>query len=212
MAIKFLRVGGQSCICANRIFVHEEIADQFIAAFVERVNQLKLGEVFEQGMQIGPLINERALEKVNFLVEDSRERGVKVATGGKRLTAVNLENGYFYAPTVLLDVEDNMPICTEEIFGTVAPILTFKTEEEVIQRANKSNYGLASYLFTSNLGRILRVSESLEYGLVGINDVGGYTHEVPFGGFKESGIGREGGRRGIEEYMEEKTIVVNLNA
>lgn len=212
VAIKFLRVGGQSCICANRIFVHESIADQFTTAFVERVNQLKLGEGFEEGMQIGPLINQRALEKVNFLVNDSRERGVKVATGGKRLTAGNLANGYFYAPTVLLDVEDNMPICTEEIFGPVAPILTFKTEEEVVQRANYSDYGLASYLFTANLGRILRVSESLEYGLVGINDVGGYTHEVPFGGFKESGIGREGGRRGIEEYMEEKTIVVNLNA
>ena len=212
VAIKFLRVGGQSCICANRIFVQKAIAPQFIEAFVERVTQLKVGHGFEPDMQIGPLINKRALDKVSYLVQDSRERGVKVATGGKRLTSGNLADGYFYAPTVLLDVEDSMPICSEEIFGPLAPILTFTTEDEVMARANHTRYGLASYLFTQNMGRILRLSESLDYGLVGINDVGGYTHEVPFGGFKESGIGREGGRRGIEEYMEEKTIVVNLNS
>ncbi|HBL61075.1 MAG TPA: succinate-semialdehyde dehydrogenase (NADP(+)) [Cyanobacteria bacterium UBA8803] len=211
VAIKFLRVGGQSCICANRIFVQDTIADQFTTAFLERVNQLKVGQGFEPGMHIGPLINEKALNKVSYLVEDARERGAKVVMGGQRLTDGNFANGYFYPPTVLLNVEDSMPICREEIFGPVAPILTFSTEEEVIERANHSQYGLASYLFTRNLVRILRLSDSLDYGLVGVNDVGGYTHEVPFGGFKESGIGREGGRRGIEEYMEEKTIVINLN-
>ncbi len=212
VAIKFLRVGGQSCICANRIFLQNTIAEQFIAAFVERVNRLKVGNGFEPGIQIGPLINKKALEKVSYLVDDARDQGAKVIAGGQRLSDGNLARGYFYQPTVVLGVEDTMPICTEEIFGPVASILTFTAEEEVIKRANNTRYGLASYLFTKNMGRILRLSESLQYGLVGINDVGGYTHEVPFGGFKESGIGRKGGKGGIEEYLEEKTIVINLNS
>jgi acyl-CoA reductase-like NAD-dependent aldehyde dehydrogenase len=131
VAIKFLRVGSQSSICANRIFVQKAIAPQFTKAFVERIKLLKVGHGFEQDMQIGPFINKRALDKVSYLVEDSRERGVKVATGGKRLSSGNLADGYFYAPTVLLDVEDSMPICTEEIFGPVALILTFTTEIEL---------------------------------------------------------------------------------
>lgn len=120
--------------------------------------------------------------------------------------------GYFYALTVLLSVKDPWPVCQEEIFGPVALILTFRTEEELIQRANDTIFGLASYLYTRNLGRVVRVAEALEYGLVGVNDAAGYTHEIPFGGFKESGLGREGGKEGLEEYMEVKSVVVNVPA
>lgn len=212
IGIKFLRVGGQSCICANRIFVQDKIAEQFTAAFVERAKQLVVGDGFESGVQIGPLIGQNALDKISYLVDDARSLGAKVIIGGQRLSESKFANGYFYPPTVVVGVEDSMAICKEEIFGPVASILPFSTEEEVIERANDTRYGLASYIFTSNMGRIIRLSESLEFGLVGVNDVGGYTHEVPFGGFKESGIGREGGIKGIEEYMEEKTVVLNINS
>lgn len=130
--------------------------------------------------------------------------------GGGPLTEGPLAKGYFYAPTVLTKVEDHWPVCQEEIFGPVAPIMTFRTEKEVIERANDTVFGLASYLYTRDLGRVVRVGEALEYGLVGVNDAAGYTHEIPFGGFKESGLGREGGQEGLREYMEVKSLVVNL--
>ena len=133
-----------------------------------------------------------------------------MAAGGHPLKEGRLARGYFYAPTVLLGVSDRMAVCREEIFGPVAPVLTFRTEGELIERANDTGYGLAAYLYTRDLGRVVRVSEALEYGLVGVNDAAGYTHEVPFGGFKESGLGREGGREGILEYMEVKSVVVGF--
>ncbi len=210
IAIKYLRVGGQSCICANRLYVQESIAERFIVAFVDKVKTLKSGPGFESGMQVGPLINEQARQKVHSLVEDAVSRGAEVALGAGYLTDGVYAKGSFYAPTVLLKVKDRWPICQEEIFGPVAPILTFRTEEEVIERANDTNFGLASYLYTRDLGRVVRLSEALDYGLVGVNDAAGYTHEIPFGGFKESGLGREGGKQGLEEYMEVKSIVVNL--
>ncbi|MBI3080620.1 MAG: aldehyde dehydrogenase family protein, partial [candidate division NC10 bacterium] len=197
-------------ICANRLYRQETSADRFIPAFVEKVKALKVGPGFEPGMQVGPLINEEGRKKVHGLVEDAVARGATVLAGGGPLKEGPLAKGYFYAPTVLTNVKDQWPVCQEEIFGPVAPILTFKTEEELIQRANNTIFGLASYLYTRDLGRVLRVAEGLEYGLVGVNDSGGYTHEVPFGGFKESGLGREGGREGLEEYMELKSIVVNV--
>ena len=210
IAIKYLRVGGQSCICANRIYVHENIADRFIPAFIEKAKHLKVGSGFGPGMQVGPLINERAREKVHALVEDAVSRGAKVALGACALKDASRAGGSFYAPTVLLNVKDSWPICQEEIFGPVAPILTFKSETEAIARANDTTYGLAGYLYTRDMGRVIRVAEALEYGLVGVNDAAGYTHEIPFGGFKESGLGREGGKEGLEAYMETKSIVVNL--
>jgi len=208
--IKFMRVGGQSCICANRIYVQEGIAPKFIPAFVERVKAIKVGEGFQPGVEVGPLINEETLNKVDSLVQDAVAKGARVAIGGGRLTEGMFAKGYFYAPTVLLDVREEMPVCTEEIFGPVAPVLTFHTEEELIARANDTTYGLASYFYSNDYARIVRVSEALEYGLVGVNDAAGYTHEIPFGGYKESGIGREGGQEGMNEYMEVKSIVVNL--
>jgi succinate-semialdehyde dehydrogenase/glutarate-semialdehyde dehydrogenase len=210
VAMKFLRVGGQSCICANRIYVQDTIASRFIPAFVEKTKALKVGPGFEPGMQVGPLINEEARKNMQHFVEDAVSRGAKVLTGGKPYTKPPLDKGFFFEPTVLVDVKDNMPVCVEEIFGPIAPILTFRTEEEVIRRANETTYGLASYFYSRDVARIVRVSEALEAGLVGVNDAAGYTHEIPFGGFKESGLGREGGKEGLEEYMEVKSIVVNL--
>ena len=210
VAIKYLRVGGQSCICANRIYVQDSIADRFTSAFVDRVKTLRVGPGFEAGAEVGPLINEETRKKVHALVEDAVGRGARVVVGGHPIKDGPLASGFFYAPTVLLDVTDEMPVCREEIFGPVAPVATFRTEDEVIRRANDTTFGLASYFYSRDLGRVIRVAEKLEYGLVGVNDAGGYTHEIPFGGFKESGLGREGGHQGIEEYTEVKSVVVNL--
>jgi succinate-semialdehyde dehydrogenase/glutarate-semialdehyde dehydrogenase len=210
VAIKFLRVGGQSCICANRIYVQKGIADRFIPAFTDAVKRLVVAPGFTAGAQVGPLINEETRQKVHGLVEDAVRRGARPATGGHPLTEGALGQGFFYAPTVLLGVSDDMPVCQEEIFGPVAPVLTFDKEEEVVRRANNTTFGLAAYFYARDMARIIRVSEALEYGLVGVNDAAGYTHEIPFGGFKESGLGREGGHQGIEEYTEVKSVAVAL--
>ncbi len=210
VAMKFLRVAGQSCICANRIYIQRTIADRFVLAFVDAVKGLKVAPGFEAGAQLGPLINEETRAKVHGLVEDAVKRGARLVTGGHYLTGERYAKGFFYAPAVLLDVTDDMPIAQEEIFGPAAPILTFDTEEEVIRRANATTFGLAAYFYTRDATRLVRVAEQLEYGLVGANDAAGYTHEIPFGGFKESGLGREGGHEGIEEYTEVKSVVVNL--
>jgi succinate-semialdehyde dehydrogenase / glutarate-semialdehyde dehydrogenase len=209
-AIKFMRVAGQSCICANRIYVQESIAARFIPAFIERVRAITVGDGFQAGVEVGPLINEATLHKVERLVQDAVAQGAQVAVGGQRLRTGALSQGWFYAPTVLLDVRDEMPVCQEEIFGPVAPVLTFRTEAELIARANATTFGLASYVYTQDYARIIRLAEALEYGLVGVNDATGYTHEMPFGGFKESGLGREGGHEGLEEYLESKSIVLTM--
>jgi len=210
VAMKFLRVGGQSCICANRIYVQRSVAERFIPAFIEAVKRLKVAPGFEPGAQIGPLINEETRAKVHALVRDAVAKGARLMTGGQYLNGGIYREGYFYAPAVLLDVTDGMAIAQEEIFGPAAPILIFDTEDEVVQRANATRFGLASYFYTRDMARVVRVAERLEYGLVGANDAAGYTHEIPFGGFKESGLGREGGHEGIEEYAEVKSVVVNL--
>ncbi|HLQ63787.1 MAG TPA: NAD-dependent succinate-semialdehyde dehydrogenase [bacterium] len=210
VGIKFLRVAGQSCICANRVYVHESIAPKFIPMFIERVNALKVAPGFEPGAQIGPLINSEILEKVENLVQNAVKDGARVAAGGKRLTNGVYSKGLYYAPTVLTQVAEEMAVAKEEIFGPVAPVMTFSDEADVIARANNTTFGLASYFYTQDLRRAIRVAEALEYGLVGVNDPTGYTHEIPFGGFKESGLGREGGRQGIEEYMEVKSISIGM--
>src|SRR6059036_3067190 len=186
VAMKFLRVAGQSCICANRIYVQRTIADRFVPAFIDAAKRLRVAQGFEPGAQLGPLINEATRAKVHALVEDAVKRGARLVTGGHALTGERYAQGFFYAPAVLLDVTDDMPIAQEEIFGP------------------------AAYFYTRDMTRLVRVAEQLEYGLVGANDAAGYTHEIPFGGFKESGLGREGGHEGIEEYTEVKSVVVNL--
>jgi succinate-semialdehyde dehydrogenase / glutarate-semialdehyde dehydrogenase len=210
VGIKFLRVAGQSCICANRVYVQESVASKFIPMFIERVNALKVAPGFEPGAQIGPLINSEILEKVEHLVQDAVKVGARVAAGGKRLTTGVYSKGLYYAPTVLTQVAEEMAVAKEEIFGPVAPVMTFTDEADVIARANNTTFGLASYFYSRDLRRVIRVAEALEYGLVGVNDSTGYTHEIPFGGFKESGLGREGGRQGIEEYMEVKSISIGM--
>ena len=210
VGIKFLRVAGQSCICANRIYVQESIADRFVPMFVERVKALRVAPGFEAGAQIGPLINTEIYEKVDGLVQEAVGDGAAIAAGGRRLTDGALINGVFYAPTVLTGVREEMAVAREEIFGPVAPVMTFREEAEVIARSNATRFGLAAYFYTRDLRRAIQVSEALQYGMVGVNDSTGYTHEIPFGGFKESGLGREGGHQGIEEYMEVKSISIGM--
>jgi succinate-semialdehyde dehydrogenase / glutarate-semialdehyde dehydrogenase len=211
VAIKYLRVGGQSCICANRIYVHRPIAEAFLARFTEAVRAIKVGSGFDSGVQVGPLINAETLEKVEGFVKDAVARGARPLVGGRRLTEGAYGKGFFYEPTVLAEVREEMPVARDETFGPIAPVMIFETDEEVIARANNTTFGLAAYLSSRDLRRVIRVSEALEYGLVCINDATGYTHEIPFGGFKESGLGREGGRQGIEEYMEVKSISLNIS-
>ncbi len=210
VAIKFLRVAGQSCICANRVYVQATIAEQFIPMFVERVKALRVAPGFDAGAQIGPLINMEILEKVDGLVQSAVKQGAKLLAGGRRLTDGAYNTGVFYASTVLTNVREEMGVAKEEIFGPVAPVMTFSDEVEVIERSNATRFGLAAYFYTRDLRRAIRVAEALEYGMVGVNDATGYTHEIPFGGFKQSGIGREGGHQGIEEYMEVKSISIAL--
>ncbi|MDN4607663.1 NAD-dependent succinate-semialdehyde dehydrogenase [Sporosarcina highlanderae] len=203
VAAKF-RNAGQTCVCANRIYVHESIADVFSERLVERVKGLKVGNGLDENVTIGPLIDEKAIEKVQRHVDDAVKKGAKLLVGGKPQT------GLFYEPTVLVDVKDDMICMQEETFGPVTPITTFKTEEEVLKRANDSIYGLAAYVFTENLSRGIRMSEKLEYGIVGLNDGLPSTPQAPFGGFKQSGLGREGGHYGLDEYIEVKYISVGL--
>ena len=210
VAIKYLRVGGQSCICANRIYVQRAIADQFLAKFTEAVRAIKVGAGFEPGVQVGPLINVETLEKVAGYVTEAVSQGARTLVGGRRLTDGAYARGFFYQPTVLANVREEMRVARDETFGPVAPVMTFDTEDEIIARANNTPYGLAAYISSRDLGRVVRVSEALEYGLVCVNDATGYTHEIPFGGFKESGVGREGGRHGIHEYLEVKSISLNI--
>ncbi|MFC5603421.1 NAD-dependent succinate-semialdehyde dehydrogenase [Sporosarcina koreensis] len=203
VAAKF-RNAGQTCVCANRIYVHESIAEEFAAKLVERVKQLKVGNGMDEGVAIGPLIDEDAIRKVQSHVDDALSKGAKIAVGGTGM------DGLFFEPTVLLDVKDDMVCMQEETFGPVAPITTFSSEEEVLRRANDSIYGLAAYVFTENISRGIRMSEKLEYGIVGLNDGLPSTPQAPFGGFKQSGLGREGGHHGLDEYIEVKYISVGL--
>ncbi|PFA63205.1 succinate-semialdehyde dehydrogenase (NADP(+)) [Bacillus sp. AFS015802] len=203
IASKF-RNAGQTCVCSNRVYVHESIVDSFTEKLVEKVKDLKVGNGLEDGVDIGPLIDESAIEKVRKHVEDAVNKGAQVAYGGNGI------EGLYFEPTVLTNVHDDMLCMKDETFGPVAPITTFKTEEEAIERANDSIYGLAAYVFTENITKGIRISEQLEYGIVGLNDGMPSTPQAPFGGFKQSGLGREGGHHGIEEYLEVKYISLGL--
>jgi len=196
------RNAGQTCVCANRLFVHDKVYDAFAAKLAERVNALKVGPGTEPGVAQGPLINADAVKKVEEHVSDATSRGARVVTGGKR----HALGGTYYEPTILADVTPEMTIFREETFGPVAPLIRFRTDAEVIELANRTEFGLASYFYSRDIGRIWRVAEALEYGMVGIN-TGLITTEVaPFGGVKQSGIGREGSMYGIEEYVEVKYV------
>ncbi|MDV2684087.1 NAD-dependent succinate-semialdehyde dehydrogenase [Alkalihalophilus lindianensis] len=195
---------GQTCISTNRIYVHEAIAGNFGRKLAEKVAQLKVGNGMESGVDVGPLINSEAVEKVDSHVKDAMTKGGQVLCGGKR---VNQHSNFFEA-TVINFANDEMKIAKEETFGPVAPIFTFQSEEEVVKKANHENYGLAAYCFTNNLGRSYRLMQDLDFGIVGMNDPAPIVAQAPFGGFKESGIGKEGGKSGILEYLEEKFVSV----
>ncbi|GKV57455.1 NAD-dependent succinate-semialdehyde dehydrogenase [Sporosarcina sp. NCCP-2222] len=203
MATKF-RNAGQTCVCANRVYVQESIVEEFTARLVQKVQELKVGNGLEEGITIGPLIDQAAVAKVQAHVDDAKAKGAKVEAGG------SVKDGLFFEPTLLSGVTDDMLCMHEETFGPVMPIVTFQSEEEAIRRANDSDYGLAAYVITENLTNGIRICEQLEYGVVGLNDGLPSTPQAPFGGFKQSGIGREGSHFGIEEYLEIKYISVGL--
>ena len=203
MASKF-RNTGQTCVCANRIFVQEGVYDEFARKLGAKVAAMKIGSGLEDGVMQGPMIDMKAVEKVEEHIADAVGKGARIVTGGKR----HAKGGTFFEPTVLTDVKTNMKVTHEETFGPVAPLFRFKTEQELIKLANDTEYGLASYFYSRDIGRIWRVAEALEYGMVGIN-VGIISNEIaPFGGVKESGIGREGSKYGIEEFLEIKYLCI----
>lgn len=201
------RNGGQTCVCANRVYVQAGIAEKFAAKFSELVKQLKVGSGMEKGVDIGPLINREAVDKVVRQIKDAKEKGGIVLAGGQALPELGRN---YVEPTVIMNATDDMECMNEETFGPLAPITTFETIDEAVQRANNSPYGLAAYVFTQNLGEAVRIAESLDYGIVGVNDPVPSTAQAPFGGFKESGLGREGGHYGMEEFLEVKYISLGL--
>lgn len=203
------RNAGQTCICANRLYVHESIAEKFTTRLKEKAEAMKIGNGLEEGTEIGPLINEQAIEKVEEHLNDALTKGATVITGGSKWDG-DLE-GNFYKPTIISNVKDDMIIMSEETFGPIIPIQTFTDEDVAIAKANDSDYGLAAYVFTENTSRAVRVSEKLDYGIVGVNDVFPATPEAPFGGIKQSGIGKEGGHYGLEEFMEQKFISLGID-
>ncbi|WP_245954964.1 NAD-dependent succinate-semialdehyde dehydrogenase [Paenibacillus flagellatus] len=206
IAPKF-RNAGQTCMCPNRVFVHESIRDAFVDRLKAEVDKLKVGNGMETGVTIGPLINQAAVDKVKEHLRDALAKGAKLVTPEYPISG----KGYFVRPAVLTDVSDDMLCMREETFGPIAPIATYRTTEEVIRRANATPYGLAAYVFTRDLKEAFQFSEGLEYGIVGLNDGLPATAQAPFGGMKESGIGREGGHWGIEEFTEVKYVSLNIS-
>ena len=196
------RNSGQTCVCANRIYVHEDVYEEFSKGFTKEAGKLKTGQGFDPSTDQGPLIDKAALAKVEEHVADAKNHGGQIALGGKP----HQLGGLFYEPTVIKDANDQMLVSYEETFGPVAPLFSFSSEEEVIERANNTPFGLASYFYTRDLAKSWRVSEQLEYGIVGLNTGIISTEMAPFGGIKESGMGREGSKYGIDDYLEIKYV------
>ena len=201
IANKF-RNAGQVCVSVNRFFIHEAVYDRFVNQLADEVNKLKVGNGMDEGVVVGPLINAAAVEKVEEHVKDAQAKGGRIVAGGAR----HALGGNFWQPTVIADASEEMKLAREETFGPVAACFRFASEEEVIQRANATEYGLAAYFYTPNLQRVFRVSAALESGMIGINECAVSTELAPFGGVKESGLGREGSVLGIEEYLEVKAL------
>ncbi|RCK29582.1 NAD-dependent succinate-semialdehyde dehydrogenase [Thalassospira lucentensis] len=196
------RNAGQTCVCANRLFVHDAIYDEFAEKYAAKVAKMQVGDGFEDGTVIGPLINEKAIQKVESQIADAVSKGGRILTGGKR----HEKGGSFFQPTVIADANREMTVFREETFGPMAPLIRFHTDDEVLEMANDSEFGLASYFYSRDISRIWKLAEGLESGLVGVN-VGVMATEVaPFGGFKQSGVGREGSKYGIEDYLEVKYV------
>jgi succinate-semialdehyde dehydrogenase/glutarate-semialdehyde dehydrogenase len=196
------RNSGQTCVCTNRFFVQAGVYEEFVQKLAAASTKLKVGSGLEEGTQQGPLIDEKAVEKVEEFVDDAKAKGGRIVAGGKR----HALGGSFFEPTVIADAKPEMKFMKEEIFGPVAPVFKFDTEEEAVKLANDTEFGLASYFYTGNLGRAFRVMEGLKYGMVGVNEGLITTVEAPFGGVKESGLGREGGHQGIDDYLDTKYV------
>jgi succinate-semialdehyde dehydrogenase/glutarate-semialdehyde dehydrogenase len=199
-----MRNVGEACTAANRFHVHESLAEEFAKRMAERMGALKVGPGTDPDTDVGPLIDADQREKVAELVDDASERGARLLLGGERVG----ERGYFYAPTVLAEVPDDARLLAEEIFGPVAPIATFSSDEQAIEAANRTEYGLVAYVYTRDLDRAFRVCEAIETGMVGLNQGVVSNPAAPFGGVKQSGFGREGGFEGISEYLETKYVAL----
>ena len=199
------RNSGQTCICTNRFYVHASIYDDFVENFTKETKKLKVGNGFDLDITQGPLINEAAIDKAKRFVEDAKQKGGVILTGGKPYLH-SLETGYFFEPTVIANATKDMLFSKEEIFAPIAPIYKFESEAEVIALANDTDYGLAAYFYTQDLARSFRVSDALDYGMIGVNAAMLTKVEAPFGGVKASGLGKEGGSQGIDEYLESKYI------
>ncbi|MCK6264031.1 NAD-dependent succinate-semialdehyde dehydrogenase [Vibrio sp. ZSDE26] len=201
VASKF-RNAGQTCVCANRFYVHDSIYDQFVDKFITAVSHLKIGNGLDEGVSIGPLIDKKSKTNVLHLIDQARAQGAQLRFGGESLA------GCFMQPTILSEVTQDMSIVSQEIFGPIAPVLRFNDVDDLIEKANDTIYGLASYFYTQDLNRAFKVAEALEYGMVGINEGIISTEVAPFGGVKQSGFGREGAKQGIEEYLSTKYLCI----
>jgi len=207
--VKFLNTG-QACISPNRMFVHESIFQSFVETLSERTQKLIAGSGLEQGVSVGPLVNEAAVDKVDTQVKDAISMGATAVCGGHRLTEKAFANGSFYAPTVLSNVTPEMQIYREETFGPVAPVISYTDNDDIFSMANDTHYGLAAYVYTQSLSRAYEAMEKLRFGIIGINDINPTSAAAPFGGLNDSGLGREGGVEGLEEYLETKTVGLSI--
>lgn len=203
MACKY-RNAGQTCVCTNRIYVHASILEEFAEKYAAAAKSLVIGDPLDNATDIGPLVDQQGFDKVQEHMKDALAKGAHIVTGGKAL------NGLYFEPTVLTNVSEDMQLMTEETFGPVAPLVAFEHDADVIQMANNTPYGLAAYLYTNDLSRAFKVAEALEYGIIGVNDGVPSAPYIPFGGIKQSGLGREGGHWGMEEYLETKFISMGL--
>jgi succinate-semialdehyde dehydrogenase/glutarate-semialdehyde dehydrogenase len=204
------RNAGQTCICTNRVYVQRSVADRLQAKVAELTTALKVGNGAEPGVQVGPLIDVRGYQKVEEHVADAVGKGARVLAGGKPAQLNGGLKGHFYQPTVLANATAQMRVMYEETFGPVLPIATFNTDDEAIRLANDTPFGLAAYFYARDVGRIFRVSEKLEYGIVGVNDPLPVGPHIPFGGYKESGLGRENGSDGIDHFLETKAVSIGI--
>jgi succinate-semialdehyde dehydrogenase/glutarate-semialdehyde dehydrogenase len=207
--VKFLNTG-QACISPNRVLVHRPLVPAFLDTLGKRVAAMKAGSGLDPANTIGPLIDAQAMAKMTRQVADAQAKGARLLAGGQRLLDAGLDAGQFFAPTVLSEVTPEMDIYYEETFGPIAPVIAFDTEEEAVAMANDTAYGLAAYLYTDNLSRAIRTAEALDFGIIGVNDINPTGASAPFGGVKQSGLGREGGPQGIDEYLDNKLIGITL--
>ena len=208
-ALKFLN-SGQACISPNRIYIHKKMKEVFEKTLCDRVDKIKVGNGLEEGIGMGPLINSKAINKLKNQIQDASSKGANVIRGGDIIADINLKNGYFFPPTILTNVKKDMLIYKQETFGPIAPIIIYEDIEEVINMANDTDYGLAAYIYTNNISLAIKAMEMLNFAIIGINDVNPTSASIPFGGIGNSGIGREGGTMGIEEYLENKSVGITI--